>query len=152
MFDRGYRPHIPDNLIAHGGGQGNQVFFHPKAMRAIIDGLIEAEREKARLIGDDGLLIGGDSADPTMQRLRLAKAQLAEHELASKRAQVVPIDSAMRALSIVATRLRRMGERLTKRHGREVADEIDRTLTESQAELEAAFSDGSSNDHRNDQS
>ena len=150
MFDRKYKPHIPDTCIISGGGKGHQVAFHPRAIRAIIDGLIEEEREKFRLSGDDALLMEGDSKDPTLRRLRLAKAQLAEHELAIKHAQVVPIDAASRALSIIASKLRRLGERLAKRHGREIADEVDKTLTESQSDLEAAFS--TNNDNGDDQS
>lgn len=86
---------------------------------------------------DDLIAAGGDS--PNLERLRLAKAQLAEMELAAKRKSVMPRDMARSALGRVASLWRRYGERLGKRHGPEELASFNETLCEAQQVIDDEF-------------
>lgn len=137
QFDKRHRRLIRQENL--GEDSRHRVQFALAAVADIGRGLVQQEKEKNRLASEDALLLEGDSSDPVLRRMRLAKAKLAEHELALKQQQVVPVDTAISILAVVAAKLRRLGERLEKVHGREVGDEIERVLNETQADLDAAF-------------
>lgn len=139
QFDRRYRPHIPKKLIA-ASGTGRRTQFRPEAVRAIVDALLQAEREKAQMANDEAMLLeDGNTNSPAIERYRLAKAKLAELDLAEKQGNLIRPHLATTALTIVASKLRRLGERLARKHGNQVGDAIDRTLTECQTEMERTF-------------
>lgn len=140
QFDRKYRQYIPDRLVV-AEGTGRRALFRPESVRAIHDGLIAEEREKAQLHNDDALLVGG-SDSPAMERLRLAKAQLAELDLARKQGDLIPADTVSQGLAVVASRYRRLGERLAKKYGRDVGDAIDKMLDDALEDLEQTLDTG----------
>ncbi len=88
---------------------------------------------------DDPLLAAGDS--PGLERYRLAKAALAELELAERQQSLLPVDKVREALLRWATLLRRMGERLGKRFGPEASRTVNDTLDECDRVLKDAFRD-----------
>ena len=76
---------------------------------------------------DDPMLAsGGDS--PEMRRYRAAKASLAELDLDERRQTLLPRERVHQALFRWGTLVRRMGERLTRRYGPEIAGDINDTL------------------------
>jgi phage terminase Nu1 subunit (DNA packaging protein) len=89
---------------------------------------------------DDLIVAAGDS--PNLERYRLAKAQLAELELETKRRSVFPRDMARNALGRVASLWRRYGERLGKRHGPEEVVSFNETFEEAQRVILDEFCDG----------
>ena len=86
---------------------------------------------------DPLLASGGDSAG--LERYRLAKAALAELELAERKRVLLPVDKVREALLRWATLVRRMGERLGKRFGHEAAAVVGETLDECEATLRDDF-------------
>jgi len=87
---------------------------------------------------DDPLLAsGGDSAG--LERYRLAKAALAELELAERKRILLPVDKVRESLLRWATLVRRMGERLGKRFGHEAATVVSDTLDECEGTLRDDF-------------
>jgi hypothetical protein len=90
---------------------------------------------------DDPLLaVGGDS--PNLERYRLARAQLAELELETKRGSVFPRDVARSVLGRIASLWRRYGERLGKRHGPEEVVSFNETFQEAQRVIDDEFGNG----------
>lgn len=139
QFDRKYRPHIPDRHIV-AAGTGRRALFHPQAVRAICDSLVAEERGRLQMANDDALLLGGDEENsPALERLRLAKAQIAELELAEKRGHLIRPHLATTALAVVAAKIRRLGASLAKKHGRKVADQVERVLDDCEREMEKTF-------------
>lgn len=142
QFDKKYRPLIPHAYIAK-SGTGKEVLFKRQAVRAILDALVFEEKERAKLANDDALLLDGNDKSPSIERLRLAKAKLAELELAEKRGQLIRPDLASTALLLVAGKLRKLGTRLGKKYGPAVSDDFERTLDECQNEMERTIDDAS---------
>ena len=137
-FDKSYREFVPQDLIVK---SDRRVLFKPHAVKAIVDALLEAEREKFADAGGDPLLAGGDS--PGLERYRLAKAELAELDVAERQKQVVNVKDVEQIIGIVAARIRSLGDRMVKRFGKDARKMIDRSLDDAQKEIDARF--GSSN-------
>jgi len=107
---------------------GEKTINLPAFVRAVHDFLAGNARALARqVIEDDPMLAsGGDS--PEMRRYRAAKASLAELDLDERRQTLLPRERVHQALFRWGTLIRRMGERLTKRYGPEIAGDINDTL------------------------
>lgn len=85
-------------------------------------------RQHVRPADDDPLLADGDS--PGLERYRMAKAQLAEYDLAERTKNLLSRDKARGVLIRWASVIRRMGERLGKRYGADAAIAVNDALTE----------------------
>lgn len=94
-------------------------------------------RPKAAAIDDDDL--AGPADSPGLERYRLAKAKLAELELAKQQRSVMSRDMARETLGRIASLLRRYGERLSKRHGPEEAVLFNETIGEARRVIEQEF-------------
>jgi hypothetical protein len=89
-------------------------------------------KQHARPEADDPLL-GGDGGDsPGLERYRLAKAALAEFELANQTDALLSSEKARAVLGRWAAILRRLAERLTKRHGPAAASALNEALDQCQ--------------------
>lgn len=88
------------------------------------------EQQRQLPIDPEDPLIDSGEATPALERLRLAKAKLAEADWDERRKRLVPIDDLMRIMAGWAEPLRRLGERLHQRFGREAAEMLNRTLDE----------------------
>jgi hypothetical protein len=80
---------------------------------------------------------GGDS--PGLERLRLAKAAIAELDLAARRRELLDRDKARQALLRFATIIRRAGERLGVRYGADALALLNEALDECGTVIDAEF-------------
>ena len=94
-------------------------------------------RDKRSAIEDDDL--AGPADSPGLERYRLAKAKLAELELAKQQRSVMSRDLAREILGRVAAMFRRYGERLSKRHGPEEAVLFNEVLEETRRVFNQEF-------------
>lgn len=89
--------------------------------------------------GDDPLLADGDS--PALERYRLAKAKHAELDLEHRRSQLIDREKCRIVLSRWAVVIRRMGEKLARRHGNDAAETVNQALEECQSIVTESLSD-----------
>ena len=89
---------------------------------------------------DDLIVEAGDS--PNLERCRLAKAQLLELELETKRSSLLPREKVRSGLGRFAAILRQLGERLGKRYGPEVIGSVNDALDDCQRVINDEFSCG----------
>ena len=94
------------------------------------------EKRPAADIEDD---LAGPADSPGLERYRLAKARLAELELAKQQRSVMSRDLARETLGRIASLFRRYGERLSKRHGPEEAVLFNETIGEARRVIEQEF-------------
>lgn len=83
----------------------------------------------------------GPSDSPGLERYRLAKAKLAEIELAKQQGSVVSREVSRDILGRIASLFRRYGERLSKRHGPEEAKLFNEVLENAQQIILKEFGD-----------
>ena len=120
------------NILPRLGGN-DVIEGRPTLLRfvAVLDVIVErriAERKRSPV--DDPLLVEGDS--PGLERYRLAKASLAELDLAERKGQLIDVSTCRHTLSRWAAILRRSGERVARLH-----PEAGLTLSEALIECEA---------------
>lgn len=77
----------------------------------------------------DPLLVA-DVDSPGLERYRLAKAALAELELEERKGSLIPLEKVRDVLSRWSSLIRRMGESLSKRFGKDAAELLNETLAE----------------------
>jgi hypothetical protein len=129
-FEKSYRGLLPADATK-GKGTATRIHF-----RSLIDALIAREVSKVREAlgaGDDALVYGGGDS-PNLERLRAAKAKLAEMDLEERKgthADLGKLDSALKRYGIT---LNRTGEVLQRKFGTEVADIFNEALEQAQAE------------------
>lgn len=104
---------------------GDAIIDLPKVVRALHDFFADHKYQLARL-DDDPALYGPDS--PSLERLRIANAKLKELELAERQLQLIPRTLIHERLSGFAAILRRAGDRLQSRFGREAKEMLDQAL------------------------
>jgi hypothetical protein len=81
-------------------------------------------------VGDDVLLEGGAVNSPALEKLRAAKAALAELDLQERRGGLISVERSKEIGLRWATLIKRLGERLGKRYGRDAAAAVIDTLEE----------------------
>jgi hypothetical protein len=86
---------------------------------------------------DDLLLADVDS--PALERLRAAKAALAELELQREQRILITVEQSKEIGLRWATLIKRLGERLGKRYGRDATAAVHDTLEECRRVLEAGY-------------
>lgn len=106
-------------------------------VRSLIDALVRREVAAAAAVagGPDAELLGGGDS-PNLERLRLAKAQIAEIELQERRKDIIPRAQVHDLLTRVSVQLRRAGEILQRQWGEDAQQVLDEALTELRGELE----------------
>lgn len=134
-FDKTYRLHIPDKYIER---VGRRVLFKPEAIRAVLDGMLQAEQAKLAAADGDTMLAGGGDS-PSLERYRKAKAEHAELDLEVRREALVPRDQAHRVIDVFAARIRSLGVRMAKRFGKDASGMIKKTLEDAHKEVETRF-------------
>jgi phage terminase Nu1 subunit (DNA packaging protein) len=90
-------------------------------------------------LGDEILLEGGAGNSPALEKLRAAKAALAELDLQQRRGQLLSVERSKEIGLRWATLLKRMGERLGKRFGRDATAAVHDTLEECRRVLEDGY-------------
>src|SRR5688572_27180959 len=89
-----WKRHVPPAALRP-GGRGKPTLVHgPSLVKALLERAVAAERERH---GDDALLVGADS--PSLDRLRRARAQLAELDLAERRKVLLNVVAMERGLN-----------------------------------------------------
>lgn len=158
-FDRDIRAKLPaDAERRDGSGKSARLLFRG---RAVVD--VYVQRESARMAEQlaaaaDDLDDEDDEDDDTweglgalgstkrkmrpMSRLRLAKAQLAEMELAKRLGDVIDRMAVAEAFARVANRLRRAGETLQRLHGREAYMLLEEAIADCEDDVREAVSGG----------
>ena len=126
-FRTAIQPHLADEHAQRCDGRGKPWRFYAPAVVAIaLEGVESAT---------DPLLTGGDS--PGLERYRLAKAALAELDLANRKGELIDVGKCKDMLSRWATIIRRMGERLGKRFGNDASEAVNDSLDECRAAIRA---------------
>lgn len=96
-----------------------------------------------KLLTEDDQLLDSSVGGPAIERLRLARAQLAELDLAQRREQVVSREKMHQVLGQVAAMFRSGGERLQKSAGGADAYEIhEQMLDDVERLIEREFAEG----------
>lgn len=137
QFNRLVRPVVPAaGYRSEGRGkQARRVYHVPTVIRAWRDAAVE--KAAAANADPEAMLLEGPST-PALERLRLAKAQLAELELAAKRQQLVPVEEVRSGLlGPFAGALRRAGEVLGRNYGPGAQQVLDDALEAGRALLGA---------------
>jgi len=119
QFDDAIRP----KLGADGtrGTAKSLRFFAPAVVSALVRYRVDQAKPPVPLSGDDALLMDGGGDSPALERLRMAKAQLAERDLAERDGDLVRRAVIVDALRPAAAGLRQAGERLAKDYGNDAA-------------------------------
>lgn len=128
-FDKSVRPRLPESAIS-GGGKGKTVWFHGPTVFS------ERAKQVARIdpdLIDDEAVTPSDS--PALERYRLAKAKLAEHEYAVKEGSYLERDMVLEGMNRCAAHIHRGAEALQRQYGNEAADFLREALTEFKREL-----------------
>lgn len=90
------------------------------------------------LIGDESLLDGAADS-PALEKLRAAKAALAELDLQERRGSLVSVERSKEIGLRWAALIKRLGERLGKRWGRDATTAVNDTLEECQRVLDDGY-------------
>lgn len=93
----------------------------------------------ADAVGDDILLEGGVGNSPALEKLRAAKAALAELDLQERRGTLISVEKSKEIGERWASKIKRMGERLGKRYGRDATADVNDTLEECRRDLESGY-------------
>lgn len=110
------------------------MLFDPRAVRSIYDGAIQAEKQKHVAAAGDDMLAGGGNS-PALERYRLARAQLAEQNLAERNNEIVRVSVVESMVMSVASRVRAAGDRLGRKFGAEAQDVLLRALEDLEEEM-----------------
>lgn len=139
-FHGSWKRHVPPAAM-RSGGKGRETLIDT---RAFIDSLMQfsAEREREKF-GDDALLVGGgDGSSPSLQRLRIARAKLAELDLAERRGELVHVQTMQQGVGALAGVIRDALVRArTMPGGNEIVDAIEEALDEFSNGVEKLFRD-----------
>lgn len=130
-FDKTFREHVPDRMIAKAK---RRVLFDPRAVRAVLDGQVAAEKEKHTHTGGDDMLVG-DGQSPAMERYRLARAKIAEADLAERDGETVRVSAVESMVMSVASRVRAAGDRLGRKFGVDAQDVLLRALDDLEGDF-----------------
>jgi len=84
-------------------------------------------------------MLADGSDSPAMERYRQARAESAELDLALRKGEIIPVDTASEILAISASRIRRATDQLGQAHGENAKLIIEHALDEAEEELEAAL-------------
>ncbi len=85
---------------------------------------------KANAKSDSDELLVGTTDSPSLERYRLAKAKTAELDYEERKATLVSVEQLRGVLGRWAAIIRRMGDRLGKRHGNDAANAVNDALAE----------------------
>jgi hypothetical protein len=128
VFHQTYRPLIPADSIRDIDGR---ITIRP---RGLIDAMVSRERAKVHQSPaneDDALVFsGGDS--PNLERLRGAKATLAEMDLEERRGSHANIKHLDTCLMRFASQIRRGGEILQRKFGNEASDVLNSAVIDAE--------------------
>jgi len=117
---------------------------HPKidlsaVVRRLHDFLAENKDKLGADSTGDPLLVGTDS--PALERYRLARAKIAEHELEEKIEQLIPREQIHDGMTQLAGLLRSCGEQLQRAYGDDALDILNEALTGCQRVISSMFKD-----------
>ena len=140
-FDAEIRPRIPADCIKRLGKARNspmlllgRAVYEAAASRKGAVAAREADREAS---GGDPMLAGGDS--PGLERFRMARAKIAELDLAARESSLIPRDKVHDGLGRLATIIRGAGESLQRQFGAEAQDVLDEVLADFDRERADTF-------------
>lgn len=141
-FDKSIRPFARDDAIRR---EGRNVFFHAPTLLARW-----GEWKYGQDIGDEdaALLAAAGSDSPALERLREAKAKLAELDYLERTQQLVHIEHIRAGLGAIASRLRDMAEQAQRIIGPVAFDLIDEALTDCEKAIDVMY--GSAAPHEED--
>lgn len=134
-FDKQYRPHIPADMVVM---RGRRPFFPLAVFRSILDGGISEATRRAQVRSDADPMLGGGTS-PALERYRLARAKLAERELANAEGELIEIEKVGRLIDIYSGHVRRAGEALHRQISEEAGMILDRALDTAEREMEQQF-------------
>lgn len=98
----------------------------------------DARTRQAAAGDDEALVLSGPSTEG-LERLRAAKAALAELELQAKRGSLISVEQAKDVGLLWAVVWKRLGERLARRYGSEAAAAVTEALQEAQRVLDTGL-------------
>jgi len=131
QFDEAIRP----RAIKAEKGTGKKLLLNAKAIvAALVAYRVEQAKPAIDPTSDDPLLAAVVGESPALERYRLAKARLAEHDLSERDGILLRADAIKEALMAGIRVMRATGDRLVRQLGN-VAGEI---FNEGVAEFEAA--------------
>jgi hypothetical protein len=133
QFERTYQVLLPKSAIRM---EGRKYLIRG---RALVDAIVSKELAKTAPGEDAEVYAGGDS--PNLERLRLAKAKLAEFEVARQERRLIPIDEHQAVLMALASRLRSAGEALQVKYGVGAAADIEEALERFGGDVEGAYAE-----------
>lgn len=116
-LDKQYRGLLPDDAVEK---RGNVIFYHTPTLLELV---IEKRGGQSRL-DDDALLSGEGGDSPSLERLRRAKAEIAELDLAERKKEVVTRLTVVELLARAHGGLRGLIERWERRHRQSEAQEL----------------------------
>lgn len=93
---------------------------------------------------DFELIAGGES--PALERYRLARAKLAELDLAEKRKEVIAADDVRQMFAIVGGTIRRAGQQLTRRYGPKAFEMLSQALDQADEQIRNMTGDEGENE------
>lgn len=119
VLDKRLRPELPQDAERR---IGRLVELHLPSLVAV---MVAAAESEARPKTEDELLLSGEGGDsPSLERLRRAKAELAEIDLAERKKEVVTRSTVVEALTQAHGGLRALIERWERRHRESEAQEL----------------------------
>lgn len=138
-FDEAIRPRLAPEAV-RGDGKGLR-FSAPEVVATWLRIRDERRAPTSSPDMDDALLAaGGDS--PNLERLRAARASMAELDLDERRKAVVPLEKLEPALAKFAGVLRGAGTTLQRQYGNEVAAVLNEAVDEVVKAWETMLDDG----------
>lgn len=124
-WNKTYRPLVPVNAI-RGAGPNTRI-----RLRNLIDALIQRELARQREAmgqGDDDPMLYQGGESPNLERLRAAKAKLAEMDLEERRGTHADLAELHQSLLRFGGQIRRAGEILQRRYGPEATDVLNEAI------------------------
>lgn len=119
QFDEAIRPRLDSDAVR--GSAKTLRFSAPAVVAALVKYRLDLARPAVPLDSDEALLMGAGGDSPALERLRMAKAQLAERDLAERDGELVERARVLEAVGPAVAGMRGAGERLAKDHGNEAA-------------------------------
>ena len=98
----------------------------------MVDALLTEQRERLTMDSQEPAMAGGVST-PALEKWRETRAQIEIINLAQRRGELVPRDTADSILSVAASKLRRFGEWLHRRDA-EAGQRLEQTLAELESD------------------
>jgi len=118
---------------------GNGTWRLPDTLRAYHDAFAKLKRSRVDLDPDEAVLYGPDT--PQLERLRAARASMAELELAKAQREVIDRVEAHGCLIKLASRLTGLGETLRQTFGEEARRLLDGAIDDVKREIDGTFAD-----------